>query len=108
MLEKLIGRKFRIGRNDCYTLAVEARVLLGRKPLPKYHNYIGSSYSDVIRDGLEKMDIVRSPFDGCLVVINAEQLALGVYIGGKVLCYNSRNISDLVDLMLVPAMGYYD
>lgn len=107
-LSVLTGKRFRIGRNDCYTLANEARILLGRPKLPRYSNYMASSYSDLIQQGLTKMQPVAVPVNGCLVVIMSADLALGIYYNGNVLCFNSRQCSDIVSLAIVPVYGFFD
>jgi hypothetical protein len=81
---------------------------LGKNQLPKYHNYIASSYDIVIRQGLEAMTRLNRPVNGCLVVIIAESLALGVYLNGDVLCFNSRMVSALVPIKDIPVYGFYD
>lgn len=107
-VQGLCGQKFRIGRTDCYTLAVQARALLGKPPLPKYYNYLAQSYTELIEEGLDQMRAIQQPVDGCLVVINAAELALGVYCQDLVLCFNGRKISDMIPLSEMPILGYYD
>jgi hypothetical protein len=108
MIDHLVGLKFRIGRRDCYTLANSARYSLGKSQLPKYYNYIANSYDAIIRQGLEEMTKLNKPVNGCLVVIVAESLALGVYLNGNVLCFNSRMVSVLVPIANIPVYGFYD
>lgn len=108
MIDALVGLRFRIGRCDCYTLANDARLMMGRTLLPRYINYICNSYDDIIRQGLLRMKRIEAPLNGCLVVIVAESLALGVYIDGDVLCFNSRLISALVPIADIPIYGFFD
>lgn len=107
-IESLCGQKFRIGRTDCYTLANQARVLLGKPPLPKYYNYLAESYTDLIKQGLTQMKAIQQPVNGCLVVINAAELALGTYYQGSVLCFDGLKISAMMSLSQLPVLGYFD